>query len=96
MNDIAALAARRQEILQAAARHGARNVRVFRSVVRGEAREDSDVDLLVDLDPDRSLMDLAGLMLDLEELLGRPVDIGTAAGLKPRYRDIILAEAVAL
>ena len=90
------LASRRGDILRVAARHGARNVRVFGSFVRGEAREDSDLDLLVDLDPGRSLLGLAALMLDLQELLGRRVDVGTAAGLRPRYRDHILAEAVPL
>jgi predicted nucleotidyltransferase len=90
------LSTKREDILRVAAAHGAQNVRVFGSMVRGDAREDSDVDFLVDLDPDRSLLDLAGLMLDLQELLGRPVDVGTAAGLKDRYRERILAQAVPL
>ncbi len=92
----AILQARRDEILRIATKHGARNVRVFGSVARGEADEDSDVDILVDLDPGRSLLDLAALMLELQELIGRPVDVGTAAGLKERYRERILAEAVPL
>jgi len=90
------LEARRDEILRIATKHGARNVRVFGSVARGEADEDSDVDILVDLDPGRSLLDLAALMLELQELIGRPVDVGTAAGLKERYRERILSEAVPL
>ena len=60
------LKAKKQEILKLAARYGARNVRLFGSVARGQARATSDVDFLVDMDPDRSLMDLAGLVLDLQ------------------------------
>lgn len=90
------LTGKREEILRVAAGHGARNVRVFGSVARGQAEQDSDVDFLVDLEPGRSLLDLAALMLDLQDLLGRDVDVGTAAGLKERYRERILAEAVPL
>lgn len=96
MSGMERLAQLREAILETAARHGARNVRVFGSVVRGQEQEGSDFDFLVDLDPERSLMDLAGLLVDLEELLGSPVDVGTAAGLRPRYRESILSEAVAL
>jgi len=71
-------------------------VRVFGSVARGEERADSDVDLLVDLEPGRSLLDHAGLELDLEGPLGRTVEIGTVRGLKPAYRERILHEAVRL
>lgn len=74
----------RHRILELARRRGAGNVRVFGSVARGVAGQASDVDLLVELEPDRSLLDLAGLKLDLEELLGCPVDVLTDAGLKPR------------
>ena len=87
------LQSRRQDILALAARRGARNVRVFGSVVRGEARPDSDVDFLVDLDPDRSLLDLGGLLVDLERLLGLEVDLVTEAGLRPRLRQQVLSEA---
>jgi hypothetical protein len=87
------LLARRPAVLAAAARRGARNVRVFGSVARGEARADSDVDLLVDLEPGRSLLDLGGLTIDLEEILGRKVDIVTPAGLSPRIRANVLREA---
>jgi predicted nucleotidyltransferase len=86
----------RREILVAAAQHGARNIRVFGSVARGDADERSDVDFLVDLDPGRSLFDLAGLLVDLEDLLGRPVDVVTVRGLKSRIRARVLAEAVAV
>ena len=85
---------RRAEILSAAARHGASNVGVYGSVARGEARPGSDVDVLVDMEDGRSLLDLAGLHLELEELLGFPVEIGT--DVKPRLRDRVHAEAIAL
>ena len=87
---------RRDDILNAAARHGAYNVRVFGSVARGEANDASDVDFLVDMEPGRSLFDMGGLLMDLQELLGRPVDVTTPAGLKPRIREQVLREAVQL
>ena len=87
---------KREEILRIAAKYGASNVRVFGSVARGEEREDSDLDLLVEFEPGRSLMDHAGLVLELEALLGRPVEIGTPKGLRARYRERILNEAVSL
>jgi predicted nucleotidyltransferase len=87
---------RREKILAAAARHGARNVRIFGSVARGEAGPESDLDILVDLEPGRSLMDHAALVVALEELLGCRVEIATERGLRPRFRDHVLQEAVAL
>jgi predicted nucleotidyltransferase len=87
---------KRDEILNIAARHGASNVRVFGSVARGEATAQSDVDFLVELERGRSLLDHAALMIDLEGLLGRRVDIATERGLKPRFREDILREAVRL
>ncbi len=75
------LKSHREEILSIAAKHGARNVRIFGSVARGEAGENSDIDLLVELDQGRSLLDLAGLVVDLEELLERKVDVVTEQGL---------------
>ena len=86
----------REEILRLAAEHGARNVRVFGSVVRGEAAEGSDVDVLVALDGDRSLLDHIALKQDLEDLLGSEVDVVTEGGLHRLLRDRILAEAVPL
>jgi len=86
----------RQAILRIAGKHGARNLRVFGSVVRGDATPSSDIDLLVDWEPGRSLLDHAGLVLDLEELLGTRVDIGTERSLHWYVRDRILHEAVAL
>ena len=85
--------AKRDEILRIAAKHGARNVRIFGSVARGEATEQSDVDFLVDMEPGRSLFDLAGLYVDLEALLDRKVDVVTTRGISPYLKDRILAEA---
>ncbi len=84
---------KRGEILQLAARRGARNVRLFGSVARDEAGLDSDVDFLVDLEPGRSLLDLGGLLMDLQKLLGRKVDVVTETGLRPRLRPRVLREA---
>jgi predicted nucleotidyltransferase len=87
------LEARREAILRVCAEHGARNVRVFGSAVRGEAGDDSDIDLLVELEPGRSLLDLSGLAADLEALLGRKVDVVTEDGLYWLLRRRILKEA---
>lgn len=87
---------RREAVLRVAARHGARNVRVFGSVARGEDRSDSDLDLLVDLDPGRSVFDLGGLLIELQELLDCPVDVITERGLRPRLREQVLREAMPL
>lgn len=86
----------RADILRIAARHGALNVRVFGSVARGEAQPGSDVDVLVDLEPGRSLLDLGGLLMELQDLLGCPVDVVTEQGLRPRIRERVLREAVPL
>jgi predicted nucleotidyltransferase len=87
---------RRSEILRIAAVHGARNVRIFGSIARGEADERSDVDLLVEMEPGRSLFDLGGLQFDLEAALERPVDVVTERGLRARIRERVLQEAVPL
>ena len=88
----------RNEILALAKMRGARNIRVFGSVARDEATTDSDVDILVEMEPGRSLLDLTGLQLDLEELLGRDVDVVTENGLRaypksPDARKVIHAHA---
>ena len=88
--------ARRDEILKLAAKRGAKNVRVFGSVARGDNDERSDVDFLVEMEPGRTLFDLSGLLLDLEAVLHTPVDVVTEKGLRPRVRERILAEAVPL
>jgi predicted nucleotidyltransferase len=90
------LQAKRQGILAIAAKHGAYNVRIFGSVARGEADEASDVDVLVELESDRSLLDLGGFLANLEELLECKVDVVTEKGLRPRIRDRVLQEAVPL
>ena len=90
------LAEHRSAILAHAARRHASNVRVFGSVVRGDDRSDSDVDLLVDLDAEATPFDLIELGCDLEDELGVKVDVGTPASLRPFLRDEVLAEAVAL
>ncbi|KAF0244125.1 MAG: DNA polymerase beta domain-containing protein [Planctomycetota bacterium] len=90
------LRTRKQAILGAAERHGARNVRVFGSVARGEADASSDVDFLVDMEPGRSLLDLGALLMDLQALLGLRVDVATLASLKDRIRPQVLKEAVLL
>jgi len=86
----------RDEILSIAEAHKASNVRVFGSVARGEDEPSSDIDLLVDLAPDADLLDLAGLNVDLERLLGHAVDVVPARMLKPRVAPSALADAVAL
>jgi predicted nucleotidyltransferase len=90
------LNSKREEILRLAAKHGAFNVKVFGSVAREEERSDSDVDFLVEMEADRSLLDRIGLMQDLEDLLGRKVDVATVKGLRERHKERILKEAVPL
>ncbi len=87
---------KREEILRTAARHGAISVRIFGSVARGEEGPDSDVDFLVELAPNRSLLDHVALLHDLEDLLGCKVDIVEPDGLHWYIRDRILQEAVLL
>jgi len=86
----------RGPLLQAAASHGIRRVRVFGSFARGEASPESDVDLLVDLAPGRTLLDLAAFRREAAQTLGTNVDVATADMLKPRIRDAVLAEAISL
>jgi predicted nucleotidyltransferase len=86
--------AKREEIQRIAVKHGARNVRVFGSVVRREARPDSDVDFLIDVEPVTSSWFPAGLVQDLESLLGRRVEVVTERGLNHLIRDQVLREAV--
>lgn len=86
----------REEILKRAAKHGASNIRVFGSVARGEATETSDFDFLVDFLPDYRLWDRIGLKQDLEQLLGRSVDVVLARLLREMIRDEILHDAIAL
>lgn len=83
-------------ILNSAMRHGMRHVRVFGSVARGEATSASDLDLLVEVEPGRSYLDLVGFLQDVEAELGHRVDVVTDGGLSPYLRDRIYAEAVPL
>jgi predicted nucleotidyltransferase len=84
----------RRALLALAARHGARNVRIFGSTARGEAKPESDVDLLVDLEPGRTLLDLVGLGREAGKLLGRPVDVATEDMLRDRIRSDVDHDAV--
>lgn len=93
---LAALRARREEILGLARQRGATRVRVFGSVARGEQGVASDVDLLVDLEEGRGLFDLGGLLMDLRDALGVDVDVATPSSLRPRVAARVLADAVDL
>lgn len=87
---------KRLEILRIAAKHGVRQIRVFGSVARGQASLASDVDFLVEVGPKHSPFFPGGLVADLEDLLGRPVDVVEPEGIYPPLKDLILKEAVAL
>ncbi len=85
---------KRQDILQLATQHGARQIRVFGSAARGESDAQSDIDFLVEMESGRSLLDMGGLLMDLQDLLGCKVDVVSVKGLKARIRDRVLKEAV--
>lgn len=87
---------KRDQIFQLAGRYGAHNLRVFGSIARGDNSPASDIDFLVDLDPDRSLMDLGGLLMGLQELLQVRVDVATEGMLRPKVRQRALVDAVPL
>ncbi len=84
---------KKEQVLALAARHGASNVRIFGSVANGTADKDSDIDFLVDLEKGRSLFDLGGLLMDLQQLFDRKVDVVTENGLHWYIKDRILSEA---
>ncbi|TWI66058.1 hypothetical protein LZ24_02908 [Desulfobotulus alkaliphilus] len=84
---------KREEILRISRQHGAKNIRVFGSVARNQDGPDSDIDILVDLDQGRSLMDLGGMSIELETLLGQKVDIVTEKGLHWYLKEKIIREA---
>ena len=86
----------RLDILRIAQSHGARRIRVFGSFARGEERADSDLDVLVELDPGRDLLDIVAIKQDLEALLGRSVDVVTERAVSPYIRESVLREAAAL
>ena len=86
----------RLNILRIARSHGARRIRVFGSFARGEERQDSDLDVLVDLEPGRDLLDIVAIKQDLEALLDRRVDVVTERAVSPYIRESVLREATAL
>lgn len=90
------LRAKKQEILRIAKEHGVIRIRTFGSVARGEATEKSDIDFLIRLGEGRSLLDLIGFKQDIEELLGRKVDVVSEGGVSPYLKDRILHEAAPL
>lgn len=96
MVTLEAFRAQRERIAAVAARHGASNLRLFGSVARAEARPESDLDVLIDLAPERSLLDLIAFQQELEDLLDCRIDVGTARSLRPRLKAQVLHEAVAL
>ena len=86
----------RKEILNIAAKHGAKRIRVFGSMARGDARPESDVDILVDMEKGRSLLDIIAIKQDIEDLLNRKVDVVTEAAISPYIREEVLKEAANL
>jgi len=87
---------RRHEILDIASRYGARKIRIFGSILRGETKQNSDIDFLIELESGRSLLDVIAIKQDLEDLLGCKVDVVTEAAVSPFIRDEILGQAVSL
>jgi uncharacterized protein len=83
-----------RQVLPTLRRRGVVRASIFGSFARGEAGPESDLDLLVEFEPGRTLLDLAGLHVDLEEVLGRRVDVVTPKGLHPKMKDSILRELV--
>lgn len=90
------IADKKDQILALAAKHGASNVRVFGSVANGTADQNSDIDFLVDMEKGRSLLDVGGLLMDLQGLFRRKVDVVTTSGLRERIRETVLKQAVEL
>ena len=93
MGELQIVQQRKKEIIAVARAHGLVNVRIFGSVARGEDNAQSDIDLLVDLEKGRTLLDLGGALVQLQDLLGRRVDIVTERGLHWYLREKILREA---
>ena len=87
---------KRLEILHTVSRYGGKNVRLFGSVARGAATDSSDLDILLEMEQGRSLLDLVAIQQDLEDLLGNPVHVVTEASLSPYFRDEVLKEAISL
>ncbi len=87
---------KKQDILLLADKYGAKNIRIFGSVARGDFDSNSDIDFLVDFEPDVGLFEWSGFSLDLQDLLEHDVDVATEKSLKKRFRDKVLDEAVPL
>ncbi len=87
---------KRDAIYEIARRHGASDIRVFGSVARGDATESSDLDLIVRFEPGRSLFDHGELLMDLREFLNLKVDVISEGGMRPRFRETVMREAVPL
>ena len=85
---------RKEQILALATKYGASNVRIFGSVANGTADENSDIDFLVDMEKGRSLFDLGGLLMDLQELFNRKVDVVTEKGLHERIRERVIRQVI--
>jgi len=96
MSQLELIRGRREAILRLAESYGIRRVRIFGSIARGEDRPESDIDVLVEFEPGRSLLDQVGFRQDLEEMLGRRVDVVSERGISPYLEARILAEAVSL
>lgn len=96
MSALSTLQKQRDAILQLAAKHGAGKIRVIGSVARGEDDDKSDIDLLVEFEAERSLMDHAALIEDLQTLLQRKVDVASERGLRPNVRNRVIPEAIPL
>ena len=96
MSLIDLIRSRREDILRIAASHGARNIRVFGSIARGEANDESDVDFLVNFDESSSLMDHAALLVELEELLGRKVDVAPEESIRTKIKERVMKDAIPL
>ena len=87
---------KRNEIIEIASNHGARNLRIFGSVARGQEKQSSDLDVLIALEPGRSLLDVVAIKQDLEDLLGCSVDVVTEDAVSPHIREQVLKDAVSL
>jgi len=87
---------KREAILEIARRYGASDIRIFGSVARGDNTEASDVDLIVRFEPGRSLFDHGGLLMDLQDLLGVKVDVISEHGMRERFRNHVMKEAIPL
>lgn len=87
---------KRKDILSLARQHGAASIKIFGSVVRGEEQPNSDVDFLVQMEKGRSLFDMGGLLMDLQDLLDCKVDVVSENGLRSRIKDHVLREAMSI